>query len=278
MRSKLKREYRSKRHPGVVIKTKRKGFLSQEQEADLVRVARTASCPRERADAKRMVIDNIMPLAMRAANKRSKGRRRDDPSMDDMMQSAFLGLCEAFDRFEPERGHRFSTYALFWVEHFLNVQRDAERSDLIKTRGGWRMVVLKKYVDAGKNITAEELSKLAGCSVEMAAAIITSYHMRPIDADVVKSLAGEGETSDAAIAKDGQAWVDSMLSVLTEREESVVRRCVLADDEETLKELGEVWGVSRERIRQVRNEAIATLRQSMTRHDIEHARTMGFAP
>jgi RNA polymerase sigma-32 factor len=259
-------------------------FLTVEEELDLAR--RWRDCRDVRARDR--LIMSYRPFALRAAEQAAKLGRG---NIEDLAQEATLALLEAADKFEPERGHRFSTYARFTVQQRLNKHHfdmsgpfrvgttQADKRALYrfpKLRAEWEAAHGRELDDEGRRWIAHQ----AGTS--MAVLRDVEAHLRggyvaldaPAFADgdgtVQDTIADEAQGPDAALRhllnEERTELFEWALSRLPERERKIVemrfgvgaRAGLPAEHLETIAVLE---GVSRERIRQVEARAINMLRQ-----------------
>jgi RNA polymerase sigma factor (sigma-70 family) len=218
---------------------------------------------------------------MIAANLRlvtSLARRHRHPTLSelDFIQEGTLGLIRAIERYEPARGIRFSTYAVWWI--WQQVARAADNQGaLIRTPVHWNQF-RRKAARAGRGgwggLPEEALRQLAeetGVAAEYARAMEQGVRCVSLDA----SPADDGgpfqtppPTADPRLdpavineERDLGARLATALASLPPREQEVLRlRFGLAQPPLTLQEIGARYGVSRERIRQIETRAMAHLR------------------
>jgi RNA polymerase sigma-32 factor len=263
---------------------KRVQFLTADEEFDLARRWRD----RRDVRARDRLIMSYRPFALRAAEQASRLGRG---NIEDLAQEATLALLEAADKFEPERGHRFATYARFAVQQRLNKHHfdmsgpfrvgttQADKRALYrfpKLRAEWEAAHGRELDDEGRRWIARQ----AGTS--MAALRDVEAHLRgghvaldaPAFADgdgtVQDMIADEEQGPDAALRRlldDEKAelfgWA---LSRLPERERKIIEMrfgvgARAGQPAENLETIAVLEGVSRERIRQVEARAIEMLRQ-----------------
>jgi RNA polymerase sigma-32 factor len=210
--------------------------------------------------------------------------------MAELISEGNIGLMQGVKKFDPERGFRLSTYAMWWIK--------AAIQEFVL--GSWSMVTIgtavarkkllfslnsvkrKLGIDSDTRLTQADVTKIANAThlgekdvieIEVAArgAIV------PLDAPV---RTGNGETLPSEIADpnvdvegqmvadDERRWqrklVERALLTLDEREREIVRARNLCDEPETLEDLSKRFGVSRERVRQLEERALAKL-QARTR-------------
>lgn len=207
----------------------------------------------------------------------------------DLIEEGNLGLMRAIDKFEPERGFRFSTYATWWIrqsiERAIMNQARTVRLPVHMVRELNQILRAKYHLEAqhhdGKEATAEDIAHLVDRPVEDVQDILAlSEHATsldaPLDNDPQASLM-DMLPSDTAYGPDSQAELHEMtvkvrdwLSKLPDKQRIVIlRRFGLDnDDPATLEELAEEMGVTRERVRQIQQEALIKLKRALTSNGV----------
>ena len=262
-------------------RTPRAEFLDAPSEARLAR------CWRDDGDvaARNRLVTSHHALAMASAKRAGgKGRELDN----DILQQANIGLLKAADRFDPDKGFRFSTYAAWWIR--AEIQEYKIRN--------WSLVVLPNSISSRKlfyNLKRVETRLVADGEVppeqlvdriatELAVTpeqvVLMQQRLTAPDGSLNRPVGDDGgtmqlqdliEDPDADVEKEVGARLDSRafwiamsahLNRLSKREQDIIIETYVSEIPKTLDALGERFGVSGERVRQIRESALCRLRVS----------------
>jgi RNA polymerase nonessential primary-like sigma factor len=203
----------------------------------------------------------------------------------DMIEEGNLGLMHAIDKFEPERGFRFSTYATWWIrqsiERAIMNQARTVRLPVHMVRELNQVLRAKYHLEMqhqnGKDATVEDIAHLIDRPIEEVEAILAlSEHASsldaPLDNDPQSSLMDmlpddiEDGPDSRAQSHEVTVLVHDWLFSLSEKQRIVIMRRfgLEKSDPATLEALAEEMGVTRERVRQIQQEALAKLKRTLT--------------
>lgn len=230
---------------------------------------------REGKEAREYLIKANIRLVVSIAKK----YRRYGSSFLDLIQAGNVGLIRAVDKFDYSMGNRFSTYATWWIRRsvlrFLNQkERTIRLPNYLSNRlRKVRHVTRDLSQELGRQPTLEEISELVDQNPEELRQLI-HYSRLPISLDEPVGEDGENEllnfieNENAVVPFNSvqqrllEEDIGSALGELSEREASIIklRFGLEGNRSHTLKELGEIFGVTRERIRQIQQKALRKLR------------------
>ena len=203
----------------------------------------------------------------------------------DLIEEGNLGLMRAIDKFEPERGFRFSTYATWWIrqsiERAIMNQARTVRLPVHMVRELNQILRAKYHLEAqqhdGRDASVEDIAHLVGRPIEDVQDVLAlSEHAAsldtPLDGDPQASLmdllpgAMEENPDARAESQEMTLLIRDWLKSLSDKQRLVImRRFGLDnDDPSTLEQLATEMGITRERVRQVQQEALIKLKRTLT--------------
>jgi RNA polymerase sigma-32 factor len=241
--------------------------LTPEVERDLANRYRAGD-----REAGRALIEACLPFVITVALE----YRRWGLPMEDIVQEGNLGLLKAAERFDPDRGCRLATYAAYWIraeirEHVARGYRIVRLGSSKSERRALR--IYRKTHERDPEILAQQSGLTAARATELLPLLMArdlSLERTPDDgqAPVDRLAAGAPTPEDEACMADEHAQLHTALkqvvSELSPRERKIVRQRWLTDEPKTLEQLGQSFGVSKERVRQLEERAKKRMRERLT--------------
>ncbi|MFN5997626.1 MAG: RNA polymerase factor sigma-32 [Paracoccaceae bacterium] len=239
-------------------------------------------------------LHRLITAYMRLAISMAAKFRRYGAPMNDLIQEASLGLMKAADKFDPERGVRFSTYAVWWIKASIqdyvmrnwSMVRTGSTSSQKALFFNLRRVQAKLEREAsqrGEVLDQHQLRQLVAAEVGVPLADVEMMEGRLSGSDyslnATQSSDEDGREWIDALEDDGvqaaeavegahdsarlRDWLVTAMRGLNARERYIVAERKLKDEGRTLESLGEELGLSKERVRQLEAAAFAKMRKSL---------------
>ncbi len=240
-------------------------LLTREQEAE---IARRYVREKDPADAYRLVTANLR-LVVKIAYEFARATR----NVLDLIQEGNVGLMEAVKNFDPEHGIRFPSYAVWWVRAyiyrylinnwrlvkigttqaqrklFFNLRKETER---LEAQGFSPQPLLLAHRMGVKESEVREMQERMGQSeVSLDQPTGSSEDTRLLDVIPDAAHNPETELADREWRDFARAKVEEFEATLEGKEREIFKARLLAEDPETLQEIGAKFGISRERVRQI---------------------------
>lgn len=267
--------------PAASALTRRTPLLTREEESDLVE--------RWRGQEDRTALDRLITSHGRMVVKIARQYRAYGLPIGDMIQEGFIGLMQAAHRFDPARAVRFATYARWWIRaavqdyilrnwSIVRLGSTAQQKSLFFNL---RRVSIKLGADgpltqAMRERIAREL-KVPGKAVEVMEGRLSGRDQSteaPVgpegDLEWGDRLSDDGPSPEEIVVEMREsstrsAWLAEALAQLNARERTIIESRHLAEEKAVLSDLGEAFGISKERVRQIEQRALGKIRAAVLR-------------
>lgn len=248
--------------------------LSAEEEKTIAKLAKNGS-----VEAKNILIQSNLKLVVTIAKKMLHSGNL---TMADLIQEGNIGLMTAVDKFNYKLGYRFATYASWWIKQTM-FKAISEQSHAMKipvyvqeTISKYSKVKSEMEKTANENVSAEKVAKKMNIDAEKINLYLNAFcKMLSLDGDFDGD--GQNDLSLSEVIEDRHASaqkeaeynnlakdINTLLSSLKERESCVIKkRFGLCDEQrQTLEEIGNLFGVTKECIRQTEARALKKLKDN----------------
>ncbi len=238
-------------------------------------------------------LHRLVSAYMRLAISMAAKYRRYGAPMSDLTQEASVGLMKAASKFDPDRGVRFSTYAVWWIK--ASIQDYVMRNwSLVRTGSTssqkalfFNMRRVRARLEAelsaeGDTPTSDEIRREVAQELGVPLRDVEMMEARLSGSDFslnaqqsgedgrewVETLEDEGPLAEDSVSRTrdlgtARGWLSDAFSALTEREKMIIAARKLADQPETLESLGTKLRLSKERVRQLEAQALRKMRQRL---------------
>lgn len=228
--------------------------------------------------------NRMMELNLRLVIPTAKRFYRPGMELMDLIEEGNLGLMQAIEKFDPSKGYRFSTYAIYWIEQYIRRYLE-EQSGAIKIPSHawgnlkrWFKVWNSLKEENGRDPSLKEMASELDLSARQVKSIVDTLHAA-VGVESLASLVGEedevtleevlsddgkGNPHDAFLHSENMNILQKSLMDLPERDREILSlRFGLIDNEpKTLGEVAEQMSLSRERVRQIEERAVQHLRKA----------------
>jgi RNA polymerase primary sigma factor len=253
-------------------------ILSMEDEQRIAKLVKEGN-----QEAREKMIKSNLRLVVSVAKRYTKYGL----SLSDLIEEGNLGLIRAVEKFQPEMGCRFSTYAIWWIRQSI-VRSLAKHARTIRlpvnvaeTVNRFVRILGEMVQKLGRDPTSSEIASEMKLSPEQITRIIEIIQApSSLEAEIGadegnslkdilqdKSIASPAEITSVKQRKEN---IDQLLDLLSPQEKEILRLRFGLDDGEpkTLETIGTAFGVTRERIRQIEGTALKKLRRYLARREI----------
>lgn len=258
--------------------------LSREEELSLAR--RAADGDARARDA--LILCHLRLAITMAARLRGYGLPHED-----LVNEAVAGLVTAVDRFDPDNGARLSTYAMLWMRAVMNeyvlrnwtlvrfASTQQHRSLFFKLKG----IKRRLGIETPLNVGSPQLARFVEhTGFDEKVVVLMDQRLSGRDASLNAPLteeAGSMEMIDLIQSEEPDQFdlvsddqmdrrradaIEDALAILKPRERDIARARLLTEDKPTLEELGQVYGITRERIRQIEAKALLRISAYISKH------------
>jgi RNA polymerase primary sigma factor len=255
-------------------------YLLEIGKVDLITPEQEIELARRIKKGDRMALEALTKANLRFVVSVAKQFQNQGLSLGDLINEGNLGLIKAAERFDETRGFKFISYAVWWIRQSI-MQAIAEQSRMVRlplNRVGTLNKLGKAYSkleqEYERKPSADELAEELDMKADEVSDTLQLYgrHVSmdaPFSGDddknsLIDILPNEQQPSpDVKLMQESlKAEVESVLSTLSEREASVLRLYfgINSEHSATLEEIGERFNLTRERVRQIKEKALRTLR------------------
>lgn len=257
-------------------------YLLEIGKEELITAEEEVQLARRIREGDQRALDKLTRANLRFVVSVAKQYQNSALSLNDLINEGNLGLVKAAQKFDETRGFKFISYAVWWIRQSI-IQALAEHSRIVRlplNKVGLVSKINKTFSELEqkyqREATPEEVAIFLGISVDevLGAQDLAGRHVSmdaPFQEGESNSLIDVLDNPNAELADEGVDYRESLqketnrtLSTLTERERDVIKLFfgIGVENAMTLEDIGDTLGITRERIRQIKDKAIIKLRSS----------------
>ncbi len=256
--------------------------LSKEEEFDL------ALRLKEKGDidaAQRLITANLRNVVRIAMDYSGYGL-----PMEDIIQEGTIGLMIAVKKFDPHKGYRLMTYAVWWVKAmihdyilrfysqvklgttklqkrlFYGLNRMSAEEDVVDEHITEKSHALSARLDADPHAIEEIISRLTNRDQSLDSPMTDGSDSSFMDFLVDTRATPEDRVMESQRASFVKGQIDTALEKLSPREQDIARQRLMAENPSTLEDLGRQYAISKERVRQIENNVKVKLKKALAGH------------
>jgi len=245
-------------------------------------------------------LHRLITAYMRLAISMASKYRRYGAPMNDLIQEAGVGLMKAADKFDPDRGVRFSTYAVWWIKAsiqdyvmrnwsmvrtgstssqkslFFNMRRVQARIEREAMASGQTLdgYQLREMIAREVGVPLRDVEMMEGRLSGSDFSLNATQSAEAEGREWLDTIEDEGPRADELVEKDHdrarlRGWLKEAMAILNAREQFIIRERKLRAEPRTLESLGNELSLSKERVRQLEAAALAKMRRYLERHGAE---------
>lgn len=258
-------------------------YLKEINETPLLNADQEKDLARRIAQGDMYARDHMVRANLRLVVNITRGYTGKGLPIQDLIEEGNLGLLRAVEGFDPDMNTRFSTYASYWIKQ--SIRRSIINSGktiripayMVELLTKWRRANAQLSDELGRSPSVEEVARhleLPARKLKIVKKAIQLYNATPqseeLDSDwsMGDAVADERHPGpeEEMLENDNLKHVNRMLETMDPREATILRMRFGLDDGEprTLKEIGELLGLTRERVRQIESEALERLNKGLT--------------
>ena len=242
-------------------------------------------------------LHRLITAYMRLAISMAAKFKRYGAPMNDLVQEAGLGLMKAADKFDPDRGVRFSTYAVWWIKASVQdyVMRNwsmvrtgstSSQKSLFFNMRRVQAQLEREAQQTGENLDKHQLNQLIATEVGVPLNDVEMMDGRLSGSDFslnatqasdeegrewIETLEDQNARADLTVEEEHDQqrladWLDVAMDALNDREQFIVRERKLIENPRTLESLGAELGLSKERVRQLEAAAFGKMRKYLEKN------------